>query len=552
MKYISMFSGIEAATVAWHPLGWKAVAFAEIEPFPAAVLAHRLGAGKPRHMPDPKEPGLKWKERQRRTAAIKALRHVPNTDWGAPNLGDMLQVDWSKYRGKVDLVVGGPPCQAFSVAGLRGSLEDARGNLSLAFARAIEEIAPRWACVENVPGLLNTPDNAFGCLLAGTETPFLGPDPRRPGRWPRAGIFQGPRYGGAWRVVDAQNVGGCEVHGPSAVPQRRERVFVVVRAGATGSSRAAQALFEPQGEGRDPAAERQAGANVTPYAGRGPRGGVSHALKAHGNLKLAPDHETYVVETATGRVTHALKAEGAEGLEDGTGRGIPIVYDMRGRGAGKVAPTLLTDHASRPSDFCPIVFEPRVARNGRGKPTKVAPPMKAQNGGTGKGDGAPVVVFQQNSRSEVRLQGGRGQRAGAVQAQPGAQQQDYIAFQAVGDRDNPSISVTKVAPAIAANPMSDRGAAMSDGYVVRRFTCRECERLQAFPDDWTLIPWPGSRKPRDLAAQVAYLVSSGYSEKVAKVLALCPDGPRYKAIGNSKAVSVVQWIGRRIQEVEQR
>jgi DNA (cytosine-5)-methyltransferase 1 len=138
VKYLSFFSGIEAASVAFGPLGWEAVAFAEIEAFPSAVLAHRF----------PK----------------------------VPNLGDMTKVDWSKYRGKVDLVCGGPPCQAFSIAGLRESMNDARGNISLAYVRAIHAVQPRWCLTENVPGWLSTKDNAFGCFLAGlvgADAPLL-------------------------------------------------------------------------------------------------------------------------------------------------------------------------------------------------------------------------------------------------------------------------------------------------------------------------------------------------------------------------------------------
>lgn len=155
MKYISMFSGIEAATLAFRPLGWSAVAFAEFEKFPSRILAH----------------------------------HYPET----PNVGDVTKHDWSQYRGQVDIVVGGPPCQAFSVAGLRNSLEDDRGNLSLVYMRALHAIKPRNAIVENVPGWLNTHDNAFGCFLAG----LVGADDALPcpkgGSWPNAGMVAGPR-----------------------------------------------------------------------------------------------------------------------------------------------------------------------------------------------------------------------------------------------------------------------------------------------------------------------------------------------------------------------
>ena len=346
------------------------------------------------------------------------------------------------------------------------------------------------------------------------------------------------------------------------MPQRRERVFVVARLGEDGCAHSSAALFEPRGEGWDFEAGQAPGPGLAAHAGGGAEG-VAHAVTGHANLKHREDRETYdvglpvlPVECATGEVTHALKAEGADGSEDGTGRGVPIVavdappgaqvlprvdnarqdpivsdgaqpldtdghsqalvYDMRGNGAGGVVPNQSGDHASRPTDYTPMVFEPRFARNGRGAPEPVCPPLKARSGEDGRGDGAPVI-FQQNSRCEVRLMGGDGSSDGAVASEPGAQQQNYIA-----------------APA----------------HVVRRFTCRECERLQGFPDDWTLIPWSGRRPPDDYAQQLAYLIASGYPEEQARILANCPDGPRYKAVGNSKAVPVIQWLGRRIEKVE--
>lgn len=178
MKYISLFSGVEAATLAWEPLGWEAVAFAEIEPFPSAVLAER------------------WPE--------------------VPNLGDVTKVDWSKYRGAVDVVVGGSPCQAFSVAGKREGLMDTRGQLMLEYVRAVAEVRPRWFLWENVPGVLSQDrGRAFGTLLR--EMDELG-------------------YGMAWRVLDAQFFG---------VAQRRRRVFLVGHLGG-GAGPATAVLFEPE------------------------------------------------------------------------------------------------------------------------------------------------------------------------------------------------------------------------------------------------------------------------------------------------------------------
>lgn len=181
MKYISVCSGIEAATQAWAPLGWEAVCFSEIEPFPCAVLAH--------HYPD------------------------------VPNVGDMMTFDWKQYSGKADVVIGGTPCQSFSIAGLRGGLDDDRGNLTLKFVEVCNDVRPDFIVWENVPGVLSDKTNAFGCLLAGlvgSDTPLVSPLER--GRWTDSGMVAGPTRTAAWRVLNAQFFG---------LAQRRRRVFVI-------------------------------------------------------------------------------------------------------------------------------------------------------------------------------------------------------------------------------------------------------------------------------------------------------------------------------------
>ena len=212
MKYGSLCSGIEAASVAWEPLGWQPAWFAEIEPFPCAVLAH--------HWP-----------------------HVPNH-------GDMTQLVGKILNGSIeapDVLVGGTPCQAFSVAGLRGSLDDERGNLTLVLIRILDAIdfirarngqPPCILVWENVPGVLSTKDNAFGCFLGG----LAGEDmPLVPvwQKWANAGCVLGHKRRIAWRILDAQYFG---------VPQRRRRVFVVSSA---GNADPAEILFERPGETGD-------------------------------------------------------------------------------------------------------------------------------------------------------------------------------------------------------------------------------------------------------------------------------------------------------------
>ena len=218
MKYLSVCSGIEAASVAWHPLGWEPLAFSEIEKFPRKVLTH--------HYPD------------------------------VPLHGDftvLREQDWIK---DADILVGGTPCQAFSVAGLRNSLDDDRGNLTLEFVRladAIDNLRRIGTIIvwENVPGVLSVKDNAFGCFLAalvGNNEPLIPTG----GKWTNAGMVMGPKRSAAWRILDAQYFG---------VAQRRRRVFVV--ASARDDFDPAEVLFEREGLRRDTPPRRKSGEEVT-------------------------------------------------------------------------------------------------------------------------------------------------------------------------------------------------------------------------------------------------------------------------------------------------
>ena len=234
MTYISFCSGIEAATAAWHPLGWSPVAFCEIDKFASRVLAH--------HYPD------------------------------VPNLGDFTKVDWSQYS--ADICVGGTPCQAFSVAGLRNSLADERGNLTLEFVRAINIIRPHTVVWENVPGVLSTADNAFGCFLAalvGCDEPIVFEQ-----GWPNAGVVDGPDRRAAWRILDAQYFG---------LAQRRKRVFVVANSG--DRPHPAEILLEWEGLRRDspPSREKGQGAAGTIAARTTGGGGFGTDFEAAGGLQ---------------------------------------------------------------------------------------------------------------------------------------------------------------------------------------------------------------------------------------------------------------------------
>ncbi len=209
LQYGSVCSGIEAVSLAWQPLGLQAAWFSEIEPFPCAVLAH--------HYPD------------------------------VPNLGDMTQIATLVRDGQVvapDILVGGTPCQSFSIAGARQGLSDPRGALTLKYvelANAIDQTRqknprpPATIIWENVPGVLSDRSNAFGCLLgalAGESRPLEPPGPK----WTHAGYVSGPQRRLAWRVLDAQHFG---------VAQRRKRVFLV--ASGPDDVDPAEVLFERNG-----------------------------------------------------------------------------------------------------------------------------------------------------------------------------------------------------------------------------------------------------------------------------------------------------------------
>lgn len=297
MRYLSVCSGIEAASVAWGPLGWQAAAFSEIEPFPCAVLAH--------HYPD------------------------------VPNLGDMTTIAQRILNGEVeapDVLAGGTPCQAFSVAGLRKSLADERGNLTLKFveiADAIDSVRvrdgrpPAIVFWENVPGVLSTKDNAFGCFLgalAGEDCELKPPGKR----WADAGCVFGPKRAIAWRVLDAQYF---------QLAQRRRRVFVVASARDDGFDPAA-VLFESEGLRRDSAPRREARQTAPTIPARSTGGGgLGTDFDCDGRLIHVDPIARCVTAGEAKRqdwetcnfVAHTLRGEGFDASEDGTGKGTPLV-----------------------------------------------------------------------------------------------------------------------------------------------------------------------------------------------------------------------------------
>lgn len=594
MRYVSVCSGVEAASVAWHDLGWTPVAFSEIEPFPSAVLKHRF--------PD------------------------------VPNLGDMTKYkEWPIEPGAVDVLVGGTPCQSFSVAGLRKGLEDPRGNLMLVYLGLAEHLRVPWLVWENVPGVLSS----SGGRDFGT---FLGALGQLGYRW-------------SYRTLDAQYFG---------VPQRRRRVFVVASLG--DRPHPAKVLFEPESlrgdtakggkarkgspRGARPSAESGGRIDCTSagitdtvsskwHKGTGGPAGDEHynlvTTEAVGTLCSDTHPGAYSGQdaytgrlvpqavTATGPVTHALTvSDGA--TEDGTGRGTPIVpVSMRESGPGywmedTVSGTIdasmgKSGHGNRAATIAfhptqdpisstgathalgtgtkggcatvavaiPIISDADRAESSAQTPSPDAEgrvrlrdpglgignagdPMytlqasaqhavavamavepytlaiRGREGGASleyrqdgtantiltpsggrAGIGVGAIAFAQNTRDEVRLVGGDGQTVGALAAQPDIKQTTYLA----------TVTGTLSSRSSAGGGLGTDfevagGLQPTPTMAVRRLLPVECERLQGFPDNWTLIPW--KKKP---AGE-------------------CPDGPRYKAMGNSFAVPVVRWIGTRL------
>jgi DNA (cytosine-5)-methyltransferase 1 len=391
-----------------------------------------------------------------------------------------------------DVFCGGTPCQAFSVAGLRKSLDDARGNLSLTFceiANAIDHVrsvrgeSASIVVWENVPGVLSTKDNAFGCFLGALagEDGELEPSG---GRWTNAGYVSGPKRAVAWRVLDAQYFG---------LAQRRRRVFVV--SSARNDFDPAAVLFEFDGVRRDSAPSREAREGVARGIGIGP------PFSRTGNERV--EAEAMVVQPYD--VGNCLTARMHKGinstLDEGQTPVISIHPHCIGRApeAGPQGKEYLLDGSA----YC---------MDSRGQPQAVAQPIAfhptqnpiSSTDGTTHGLGC----------------GSSGGQASVAVAQP------IVAMRESGFGCWMEDTVAGTLDAsMGMSGHANRPAVMtvSQAMAVRRLTPVECERLQGFPAGYTAIPW--RKKPA--------------SE--------CPDGPRYKALGNSWAVPVVAWLGKRIQ-----
>ena len=428
LRYLSICSGIEAATVAWHPLGWKAAGFAEIDRFPSAVLAH----------------------------------HFPNIE----NFGDFTQIKETNV-GSIDLLVGGTPCQDFSIAGLRSGLAGDRGNLSIEFLRLAQRLRPRWLVWENVPGVLSQNGGRdFGAILGGM-------------------VECG--YGFFYRVFDAQYFG---------LAQRRKRVFVV---GYLGDWRpAAAVLLERESLSGNSSPRRKAGKDIAPT--------ISARTKGGGGL--GTDFE----------LDGGLIAKTVGTLNTGNGRTRPgdtlqcaLAGHVLAFGGNNTSGAVDISTACNAQPGSRIDFESE---------TFVVSSCK-DHGALAACD-RHAVAFHENQRGELTVNN----TAGSLKVGGGKPGQGYpaVAISLRGREGGATAELSgEQTPALRASQGGGDKAHILADYAVRRLTPRECERLQGFPDNYTLIP---------------------YRNGMAK------DGPRYKALGNSMAVPVMCWIGERLAAVE--
>jgi len=462
MNYLSVCSGVEAATVAWHHMGWKPVGFSEIEKFPSQVLAH----------------------------------HYPSVT----NFGDMTKYKEWNINDTVGLLVGGTPCQSFSVAGLRKGLEDPRGNLALTYVGILDKFRPKWFIWENVPGVLSSGGGRdFGSFL---------------------GAVAECGYGFAYRVLDAQYFG---------VPQRRRRVFVV---GYLGDWRPpAEVLFESESLSGNPKPSRKTRQSVAGYVessfGQYREDVIAGTTKASGGV-LSGGSETFIVgalDTECGgqKLSH-------QSINSGH---IFAVYenhpsDSRVREMGDVCQTVTSKWGTGGGNTPFVQAIPIHAQATQFKGGGNSRNNDGKGNGLGVGHpGDPMNTLDTSSRHSVaygfepgiaKREGNPNRFSEEISPTLRAEMGDNQVAAAFGWQNSPSqsMSMDTISPTLD----KSKTPATMHNMAVRRLTPVECERLQGFPDNYTNI-----------------------KEN-------CPDGPRYKAMGNSMAVPVMRWIGERINRLE--
>ena len=585
MRYGSICSGVEAASLAWRHLGWTPAFFSEVEPFPAAVLMQRLGAMKPLRPLDP-DAASDEKDRKQRLSWQSLIAEMP--DGGTiPNLGDFTLIKKDDYDGQIDLLVGGTPCQDLSIAGKRLGFGGKRSVLALDFVRLCFETGTRWVLWENVPAALSSRRGEdfgrFVSLLCGWNVPV--PE----SGWRKCGIVT-PAPGGfgvAWRVLDSQFTRVEQF--PRAIPQRRKRLFLI---GYSGQWKyPAKVLFDGEMCGGDTPPRRtkrqnasagsEGGSASTDWwdgsqkAGTLTRTSDQQFMPDKGRLQCvieqagtdflcyenhAPDSRIKSVEVSQSIV--ARMGTGGNNLpllqevprEPETAIGF-IKNDAGGDLQGfwnEVFPTMRTEvtpAVAREECFHVSFCDANGRRKDRPKGGLYVTEAKTGKTVTAGGPGAETVIVE-----PIALDGDKmkpGERSGG--SGMGFSEDGVMYTQTV--KDVHAVAYDECVPLDLRNatrdpekhdaqnrqgvgigedgaPMNTVTAASVPGVgwqaTVRKLLPIECERLMGFPDNWTRISWKG--KPEEE----------------------CPDAPRYKACGNSMCVNVMAWIGERIEAVNQK
>jgi DNA (cytosine-5)-methyltransferase 1 len=425
MKYLSVCSGVEAATVAWHHMGWQAAGFSEIEKFPSEVLAH----------------------------------HYPTVT----NFGDMTKYKEWNLNDPIGLLVGGTPCQSFSVAGLRKGLDDPRGNLALTYLGILDKFRPKWCVWENVPGVLSSGGGRdFGAFLGALGE--LG-------------------YGFAYRVLDAQNFG---------VAQRRRRVFVV---GCLGDWRAAaEVLFESdclRGDIKKGRGEKKAASGgFVPSIASCLQTTCNDYSRADNFNMIAFENSRRDGVRLYGDQTNTLQAFAGTG--GGNGPCVAIQGNLIGRDKGGPQGVGVSEgetmYTLTKADVHAVAFGWQNSTSQSMSVDTITPTLDKSK--------IPAVAYSFDSLASNSMK--------SSNPISGCRQVELAK----------TIDTTYPCPS-----KNQGGIGIMQSMAVRRLTPVECERLQGFPDNYTNI-----------------------KDK-------CPDGPRYKAMGNSMAVPVMRWIGERINKV---
>lgn len=547
MNYGSVCSGVEAASLAWEHLGWQAKFFAEVEPFPAAVLMHRFGATRPLRPLDPAEANGA-KDQKLRESWQRQIAALPEAGT-IPNLGDFTKIRNNDYDGNIDLLVGGCPCQSYSVAGLRKGISDPRGNLSLEFVRLAYRSNARWLVFENVPGLLSSGDRGsdfagFLSLLTGWEV-----KPPKDG-WRKCGIVEPAPgcFGVAWRILDAQYTRVSAF--PRAVPQRRKRLILV---GYLGSwEHPAKVLFDGEmlggntppcrTKGQDAAADTENGADPAKWWNGENR---ADTLTCTSHNQLMPDKarlqcviDMRQIEASSEEVSPTLISTDYKGGKAVCFENHPTDSRIKEVDA---SPTILR-RAGTGGGNLPLVMSEEIVgfiKNDAGGEQQgfwedVFPTMRTQI--------TPAVTIAENIIGRKVENGGNG--IGAKEEVSYTLTGFSVGGVAYAEECIPIdfMNATRIKPKTPGEQLKTGGVGIDGapmytlttskihgvGYhaSVRKLLPVECERLMGFPDNHTRIPWRGAAEED------------------------CPDAPRYKACGNSMCVNVMMWVGERIQSVE--